>query len=144
MHVLLKEMKRHQNEYILTLLMILYILSPIETPKVVAGAIDNLLGRIVLIVLAISLLFHHPVVGAVALITVYELLYRSEKATGSYQVRTFLPTEYNKGREINAMNQFPVTLEEEVVKNMVPMKKKMISTSSYKPVLGKLYDAAHL
>jgi hypothetical protein len=144
MHVLLKELKAHQNQYILTFLLVMYILLPISTPSLVANAVDNLLGRIVLIVVAISLLFHHPVLGAVALIASYELLYRSEKVTGSYQVRTFLPTEYNKGREINALNQFPSTLEEEMVKNMVPMKKKMLSNPAYKPVLGKIYDAAHL
>ena len=144
MHFLLKELKANQNQYILTVLLVLYILMPISTPAFMAPAIDNLLGRIVLLVVAISLLFHHPVLGAVALIAAYELLYRSEKVTGSYQVRTFLPTEYNKGRELNAMRQFPFTLEEEIVKKMVPMKKKMIGEPMFKPVLGKIYDAAHL
>jgi hypothetical protein len=41
------------------------------------------------------------------------------------------------------MNQFPYTLEQEVVKKMAPMKfSDSTTTSSFSPVLDDTYDAA--
>jgi hypothetical protein len=91
------------------------------------------------------LLYVHRVLGVIAIIFAYILIHRSEKKTGTYQMRKFLPSQAKKDRHLSAMNQFPTTLEEQVVQNMVPLVKDGPMTSAnYKPVSENLHDAAKL
>ena len=64
-------------------------------------------------------------------------------STGTYALDHYVPTEVKKESNLNAMNQFPYTLEQEVVKKMAPMKVPDDATpSSFSPVLDDTYDAA--
>ena len=46
-------------------------------------------------------------------------------------------SRYKKGKVLTAMNQFPVTLEEDVVRKMAPLSRNLnLSAPSYKPVLN--------
>ena len=93
----------------------------------------------------IGMFFVHNVLGVVALLFAYELIRRSEQATGTYQMRHFLPSEYVKGKHFDAMNQFPVTLEEEMVQKMVPLVDNSVPVyTNFKPVMDKLHHAAKL
>jgi hypothetical protein len=99
-----------------------FVLFKINVPHVLAALIDTSVGKIVVIALAVMLVFAHPVLGSVALITAYELINRSERQTGSYQMRRFLPSEMNKVRMLDVYNvAYEKTLEEEMVDNMVFM-----------------------
>lgn len=60
-------------------------------------------------------------------------------------MRKFLPSEAKKDRHLSAMNQFPATLEEQMVQDMVPfVKDGPITSPNYKPVSENLHDAAKL
>lgn len=145
MNALMKSVKNEKMEYIVIVLMILFIMFDVRIPRIVANFVDNLVGRIVVIGLALSLLFVHKVLGVVAVVFAYELIKRSEQSTGTYQMRHFLPSESKKNKQFSDMNQFPVTLEEEMIQKMVPLvdKSKPILTE-FKPVMHKLYNAAKL
>jgi hypothetical protein len=56
------------------------------------------------------------------------------------------PSEYNKFAQFTAFNQFPYTLEQEVIKQMVPTMTpgNSISKPSYKPILDDLHDASDI
>jgi hypothetical protein len=145
MEKVLKVLKKERTEYALVGLLVFFVLFNVQLPECVGSLVDTLLGRVVVLGAAISLLFVHPVLGAVALVAAYMLVHRAEKSTGNYQVRHFVPSEFTKNKELNAFNQFPVTLEEEVVHKMVPyVNEGPMSPPSYKPTQDKLHDAAKL
>jgi hypothetical protein len=57
----------------------------------------------------------------------------------------FIPTEAKKSGHLSAMNQFPVTVEEQIVSEMIPQEAVPILTNpSFKPTQSKLHDAAKL
>lgn len=145
MNQLFKLFKKEQNEYVAIFLMVLFIVFNVTVPEPLAVLIDTLPGRIVVMALAASLLYVHNVLGVIAIIFAYILIHRSERKTGTYHMRKFLPSEAKKDRHLSAMNQFPSTLEEQMVQDMVPfVKDGPITSPNYKPVSENLHDAAKL
>jgi hypothetical protein len=145
MEQLQKTLKKEPTEYTVIALLVIFILFNIQVPQILAELIDNVAGRVIVIMIALALFFMHPILGAVALIAAYELIRRSEKKTGTYQMRHFIPSQAHKDRHLSAMNQFPVTLEEEMVHKMVPIVREGPNVPpSYKPVLSELHSAAML
>ena len=114
--------KSNQHHLVLLVVFILYIILNIQTPCMLANAIDTIYGNIVVVLLAFILLTHsNPIIGVVALFAAYELIKRSSIATGSAAISKYLPSEIKKGQHLSAFNQFPITLEEEVVNKMAPL-----------------------
>lgn len=71
---------------------------------------------------------------------------RSSISTGLDALQKYAPTENKKMSEFTAFNQFPYTLEQEVVKKMAPMVRSgsNLTQASYKPLLENLHDAVAL
>ena len=67
---------------------------------------------------------------------------RSSVRTGTFAIRNYLPSEASKVIDFSRYNDFPVTLEEEMVKKMAPIVVDNSSSLTYKPVLDTLHDAA--
>lgn len=139
---LIKAEKKHQ--ILLSMVFVIYILLNVQTPKMLAGFIDNLVGNIVVILVALTILMNsHPVVGVLALVVAYELIKRSSVSTGTYAITNYLSSEKAKVEDFAEYNDFPVTLEEEVVSKMAPLvRNDDAPNSEYKPVLDDLHDAA--
>ena len=139
---LLKAEKRHQ--LLLGVVFVIYILMNVRTPGALAGLVDNMYGNIAVIVIALSVFTQsNPVVGILALVAAYELIKRSNVGTGDYAIRNYLPTEKSKVMDFSKYNDFPVTLEEQVVAKMAPLvKHDAPANSNYKPVLDSLHDAS--
>ena len=146
MEKIFKMLKRERTEYILVAILVVFILLKVEIPRVVGTMTNSIVGRVVILIIVVDLLFRHPVLGAVALVAAYTLHQRSEFSTGEYQARKFVPSEYTKNTKLTAHNQFPVTLEEEMVRKMVPFVAESSSSAppSFTPTQDKLYDAAKL
>lgn len=114
--------KSNQHHIALLVVFILYIILNIPTPHMLANIIDSIYGNIIVVMIAFMLLTHsNPIIGVVGLFAAYELIRRSSVATGSASISKYLPSEFRKGQHLSAFNQFPVTLEEEVVKKMAPL-----------------------
>ena len=139
---LLKPKKR--NELYLLIVLVIYILMKVPTPERLAQLIDNVYGNAIVSVIAIALFVNtHPVVGVASLIAAYELIKRSSIKTGSHAVRNQLPSEHKKLSDFKKYNDFPVTLEEEVVSKMAPLvKHSPAPNANYKPILSDTHDAA--
>jgi len=145
MNTLNKMLKKQYREYTAIILMILFMISDIQVPVFLAQLINPLLGRVLVVILAVSLFSVHPVLGAVALVFAYELIMRSQKALHNDNVRNYLPSEHKKYQHLNLMNQFPVTLEEQIVHKMVPLVDNTSSiNTNYKPVMADLHDASKI
>jgi hypothetical protein len=84
----------------------------------------------------------HPIIGVVGLFAAYELIRRSSHSSGSLAIERYLPTELKKSGHFSAFNQFPVTLEEEVVKQMAPLVETAgPSNLQYNPMSDDIHDA---
>ena len=140
--------KENAGELVLAILFIIYLIMGYKTPEPVAGILDSLVGKIVMFTLVIYMFMNHNAVLAVlALFVAFDLIRRSSATTGGTmtinQLKQFAPSEKNKMSQFTAFNQFPYTLEQEVVAKMAPIAKSGISINqaSYKPLLNNLYDA---
>ena len=139
--------KEHMGELVLVVLFIIYLIMGLKTPEPVAGIVDTLVGKIVIFVVIIYLFMHaNPILAVLALLVGFDLIRRSSMATGIDALQKFAPSEEKKSSQFTAFNQFPYTLEQEVVAKMAPVMKSgsSLSQASYKPLLDNLYDASPL
>jgi|TARA_B110000967_G_scaffold143752_1_gene147041 hypothetical protein len=135
--------KGNSHQMALLVALILYSIINIQTPAFLANLIDNVYGNIIVIFAAFYLLAKcHPILGVIGLFAAYELIRRSSHSTGSLAIQRYLPTELKKSGHLSAFNQFPVTLEEEVVKQMAPLVESAgPSNLDYKPMSEDTYNA---
>ena len=139
--------KEHMGELVLVVLFIIYLIMGSKTPEPVAGMVDTLVGKIVIFIMIIYLFMHaNPILAVLALLVGFDLIRRSSMATGIDALQRFAPSEEKKSSQFTAFNQFPYTLEQEVVSKMAPIMKSgsSLSQASYKPLLDNLYDASPL
>lgn len=143
MEGLFKIMKKDTHNYILATLLIIFIVSDVQVPDMVAELVDTALGKIIVAMVALSLFGAHPVVGAIGLVAAYQLVIRSE---GHYAMATYMPSEKRKSEVLSTINQFPTTVEEEVIAKQIPyvFKQTASGNSPYKGVQDKLHGAAKL
>ena len=138
--------KLMNGQFLLFILFVLYIIFNIQTPEPIASIVDSTLGYVVIIGLfALMAVNLHPVVTLVGVFAIYLLFKRSSISTGSLAMTKFLPTENVKSQYLSAFNQFPVTLEEEVVQQMAPLQSgPSMGPKSFSPILNDLHDAANI
>jgi hypothetical protein len=136
--------RKNIPELVLAIMSVLYILGDIMPPHNLSGFVATPLGVAVLIASAMMLSrYAHPVVTVIYLIAAYELYERSRK-THVRGTEQKLPVD-KRQPHLTPENQFPVTLEEKVVKKMAPwvMKENHVPPS-FKPVLDDDMNASEL
>lgn len=135
---------KENNQLVLGVVLIVYILLNVRTPHTIAPVIDSTLGNIAIAVLAVVIFRQsRPVIGVLGLIAAYLLIKRSSIVTGTHAIRNYLPSESIKTRDFNRYNQFEVTLEEEMVHKMAPLVKHApAKNADYTPVLDATHHAA--
>ena len=139
--------KQHMGELILVILFIIYLIMGNPTPEPVANLVDSLVGKIIIIMIVITLfIYSNPILAVLALFVAFELMRRSSISTGIDSLKRYMPTEEKKMSQFTAFNQFPYTLEQEVVKKMAPIIRSgsTLSKPTYKPLLENLHDASSL
>jgi hypothetical protein len=122
-----------KHEMLLTVLIIIYLVMDVPTPDIIAPYVDTPLGNIVVVLIALSFFTHsHPVVGVLGLFAAYILIRRSSSSSA---IEAYVPSEKRKSEELSAYNQFPVTLEEQVVALRAPLADPEIgsATASFYP-----------
>jgi len=138
--------KKHQ--FLLGIVLIIYILADIQTPLELAKLIDNVYGNIVVVLIALSIFVNGKspnIIGILAFIVAYILIKRSSVSSGTHGIRNYVSSEKNKVLDFSKFNDFPVSLEEEVIAAMAPLVKHDAAPNvNYKPVLDGLHDAAPL
>ena len=137
------------NQVILGILFSIYLIMGYRVPQNVASVIDTIYGKAVVILCALLLFSKsHPILGILGFFVAYQILTQSSVATGSNGLSRYAPTEEKKYTSLTEYNQFPYTLEQEVVKKMAPSSnfKTTSDTKSYtfNPVLEDSYNAASI
>jgi hypothetical protein len=103
------------SQLILGIIFVFYILLNVQTPDVLAGPIDNLFGKVLVIAVAIVVFMKtNPVVGVLGFVVAYQLIKTASISTGNYAKKHYLPSESSKLREMQSFNiervQAPVPL----------------------------------
>ena len=142
----LKKMFTRENlpQLVLAVVCALYILGDIKPPQELAGIVKTPLGTVVLMVSALLVAYHsNPIVAVLFLVAAYELHKRADDHHIS-GVERKLPAD-KKNPTLTSEMQFPVTLEEQVVKKMAPwVLTKSTTPASYKPVMDSELDGSDL
>ena len=139
--------KEHMGELVLVILLIIYLILGFKTPEPIASMIDSLVGKVVIFIIVIYLFMHaNPILAVLSLFVAFDLIRRSSVATGIDALQRYAPSEQKKTSQFSAFNQFPYTLEQEVVAKMAPIMKSgsSLTQASYKPLLDNLYNASPL
>jgi len=139
--------KQHMGELLLSILFIIYLIMGYKTPETVANAVDTMIGKIVIVMLVVYLFMHsNTILAVLSLFVAFDLIRRSSAVTGIDALKQYAPTEITKSSQFTALNQFPYTLEQEVVKKMAPIVQggSSMTKASYAPILEDLHDASPL
>ena len=137
--------KENMSQLLLTILFIIYLIMGYKTPEPVANVVDSLVGKVVIFITVITLFMHaNHILAVLSLFVAFDLIRRSSAATGIDALKKYLPTEEKKSSQFTAFNQYPYTLEQEVVKKMAPIVQSgsSLTKPSYKPLLENLHDAS--
>ena len=102
-----------KNHHVLAVLMGLFIVFPIQIPDLVASLVNNVLGKIVVIVTALYLLSVNPIVGSLGIVAAYLLIQRSS-VNESVLVNNLFLVKLKKVKKYN--NEAPITVEETIIK----------------------------
>ena len=131
-----------KNHHVLAVLMGLFIIFPIQIPDLVASLVNNVLGKIVVIVTALYLLSVNSIVGSLGIVAAYLLIQRSG-LNESVLVEQFVPSEIKKNEEMQKYNEAPITVEETIIKNQIPFSfnREIIHNSNIDPVSDNIHSA---
>jgi len=137
--------KDQMSQLLLLILFIIYLIMGYKTPELIANIVDTILGKVIIFIIVILMFMHaNPILAVFSLLVAFDLLRRSSATTGIDSLKSYLPTEEKKSSQFTAFNQYPYTLEQEVVKKMAPIVQSgySLSKASYMPVLENSYDAS--
>jgi len=132
---------------VLVILMVIYLIMGFKTPDLVANIVDTIVGKVVIALVVIFLFMHaNPILAVLFALVAFDLMRRASQATGIDALQRFMPSEDKKMSQFTAFNQFPYTLEQEVVAKMAPLVRtgSPLTHASYKPMLNNVYDASPL
>ena len=136
---------QQKSELVLGLLFIIYLVLGLRTPDQLANLVDTVPGKLGLAVF-VGLMFwkNHPILAILGLLVAFNLIYRS--SSGLDALQRYAPSEVKKASQFTAFNQFPYTLEQEMVKKMAPAVNAGTSTTrpGFKPSSDELHGAQNL
>ena len=138
--------KKHMPELLLSALFALYLVMGYQVPNGIDSMIDSTIGKIVVIVIALMLFaYSNPILGILALLVAYQLIKGASIRTGMAGLEAYYPTEAKKWSPFTSTNQFPYTLEQEMVKKMTTQKfNTEFVKPPFKPSLDDTHDASPL
>jgi len=137
--------KENMSQLSLAILFIIYLIMGYKTPEMIANVVDTLVGKIVIFIMVIFIFMNaNPILAVLSLFVAFDLIRRSSSVTGIDALKMYLPTEEKKSSQFTAFNQYPYTLEQEVVKKMAPIVQSgsSLTKASYMPTLENLHDAS--
>jgi hypothetical protein len=141
------------GEIILSLLFVVYLLIGTKTPLFIANGVNTMMGKFVLLFIAILFfMYANPIVSVLLLVVIYELIIRSKQYVNtSYQQGLKTLAQFPVDTTLiycqdNTLKEFQKTLEQDIVEKMAPVcginNTLVTSTSSYSPMIEQDGNAA--
>ena len=138
-----KILKMSSQEVFLGVLFVIYFVLGYPVPEPLADMLDSVSGKIMVVVIAIILfLAVNPIVGVLGVLVALDLLRKAGEATVSTAMAKYSPSEQQKAQDLNKFNQFPYTLEQEMVSIRTLKQDASPSPALYKPVLEDDHNAS--
>lgn len=138
--------RKNLGQLTLIILFFIYLIMGFKTPYGLAVLIDTIVGKVIIILIVIILFaICNPILGILGFFVAYKLLLSSTIETGTYGKQNYVPSEEKKYAEMINHNQYPYTLEQEMVKIRAPIHKYNDNDKqkySFTPVLDEQHDAA--
>ena len=138
---LVQEKNYHQVALVIIFLVYIF-LNNVKMPHVITEGVSSMVGTVIVIVVALGLLFNsNPIVGILGIVVAYLLIERSnQQIKNNTSISNVMKNEMEKmDTFFKVENQFPKTLEEEVVeKRTLHKSKRDMVGPSYKPLLSEL------
>lgn len=136
----------HLGQLILSILMAIYLIMGYNLPLPFASIVDSILGKIILLGIVFYMFSNtNPILAVLTLLVAFDMVRRSYISTGNFGLNNFVPTEMVKAEQMAAFNQFPFTLEQEVISKMAPIYHGgSLTKASFKPYMENLHDASRL
>jgi hypothetical protein len=144
--------KEHMGELVLFILFVIYLVMGYPTPEPVAVVVNSFVGKIFLFFIVFYLfLYKNPVLAVLSLFVLIDLIRRSAfyNKDMTTRIESILNPGCTDGAEMSQypftkFNQFPYTLEQEVVKKMAPIVQSgsVLTKPSFKPFLESDHDAS--
>jgi len=139
--------KKNMGQLVLVILFVVYLLMGVETSEGLANIIDTLSGKIIVILVALFLFaYSNPILGVLGILVAYRLLQNASNSSTliiNNSLASYYPTEQKVWSPFTPTNQFPYTLEQEIVKEMAPQKFNLTyEAPSFKPALDDTHNAA--
>jgi hypothetical protein len=139
--------KKNMGELLLAILFIVYLIMGYPTPTILANVIGTSYGTVVVILIALLLFaYTNPILGVLAFFVAYNLINSSSNGNSSSS-NAGMPTEQQKYSEMTSYNQYPYTLEQEMVTKMAPLNSSDPSKTdkyTFNPVLDDQHSASSL
>tara|TARA_B100001758_G_scaffold36350_1_gene27633 strand:+ start:3392 stop:3856 length:465 start_codon:yes stop_codon:yes gene_type:complete len=138
-----KQLKKFSPIQVIVLVVVLvFVLYDTPLPSEVENIVREPFGKFILLVIVLgSFASFGVIVGMLVLLGAYEILRRSGETHEHRITNKLLNTPskvYNENNSLSAMNQFPITLEEEVIHKMVPLVEGDLGPKSYKPTVSEI------
>lgn len=140
--------RKNMGQLVLVILFVIYLLMGNETPESIANLVDTISGKIIVMVFALLLFaYANPILGVLGLLVAYNLLKNASINSTlmiTQSLNSYYPSEEKVWSPFTPTNQFPYTLEQEVVKDMASQKFNTVyEETSFKPILVNTHDAAN-
>jgi len=136
--------KQKTMEIILGCLMILYLLAGIQLPSSLNSAFNSWIGQVIMLLIVFYMFCNsYIILGILTLLVVLSIMMNNQSSTMSIAMNN-QPSEETKSQQFTQFNQFPYTLEQEMVKKMVPLYSAgdSINNASYVPIMDNVYDSS--
>jgi hypothetical protein len=138
--------KKNIGQLILAILFIIFLLSNFSIPYSWAKLIDTKISVVIIVFILILLVCYvNPIISILAVLVAYELMKRSATMVGKTNLEDYYPVQEKKWSPFNSHNQFPYTLEQEIVNKMTKnVFNSVPSKATYKPIVDNNYNAFSL
>lgn len=129
---------------ILTVLFVFYLITDKKLPIPVANLIDTPLGKVIVVMLALSLFaYANPLLAILGMCVAYFMINSATMQTGTYGLEEYTPTESKKWASFEPRKHHSYTLEEEIVKERASQRfNTSFIKTPWRPILDDTHNAS--
>lgn len=127
-------------EIVIMVVLVFIIMGGISVPFTLYSSVGSVPGIIIILLMVFYLFTVSPILGVFAMIAGYEVIMNTKFSTIQHPILDELPND----TPFTATQQFPVTLEETVVNNIVPLVQSVTPNHlNFKYTEDNTYSAAN-
>jgi hypothetical protein len=138
--------KRNMPQLVMIVLFLVYLIMGYKMPDQMASAIDTTLGKIMVVMVSLMLFaYSNPILGVIGIMVAYQLIRSAGEKTGTSALNNLYEVDSKKWTPFTETNDYPQTLEQEVVKRMTTQKfNENYVKPPYAPLIEDTYDASFI